>query len=163
MAEKESIDIKIFDRVKLMAGFFLAIFLLLLDRFFKLVFVTGLVSQRFYLIGDVLSMQFVPNYNIAFSLPVSGWPLNLAIIFILVFLMSLWVKFYKQKKQNQAGLTLLIILGAISNLFDRFAYGYVVDYLDVKYFTVLNIADIMIVCGVAALTFFVIREKEDLV
>jgi lipoprotein signal peptidase len=36
------------------------------------------------------------------------------------------------------------MLGALSNALDRLIYGYVIDYLDVLNFTVLNIADILI-------------------
>jgi signal peptidase II len=40
-----------------------------------------------------------------------------------------------------------IIFGAISNILDRLIYGYVIDYLELKYFTVFNLADVMISGG----------------
>jgi signal peptidase II len=40
-----------------------------------------------------------------------------------------------------------IILGAISNFIDRLTYGYVIDYIDVRFFTVLNMADMIITLG----------------
>lgn len=43
---------------------------------------------------------------------------------------------------------MLIALGAISNLIDRMIYGFVIDYFDVRFFSVLNLADIMITLGV---------------
>ena len=58
---------------------------------------------------------------------------------------------------NKIGQKLTIILlttilfGAISNILDRFSYGYVVDYLELKYFTVFNLADMMISGGVIVL------------
>jgi lipoprotein signal peptidase len=47
-----------------------------------------------------------------------------------------------------------IILGATSNLADRFQYGYVIDYFDLKYFTVFNLADVLIVGGTIGLLWF---------
>ncbi|MBU1778489.1 signal peptidase II, partial [Patescibacteria group bacterium] len=44
-----------------------------------------------------------------------------------------------------------IIFGAISNLTDRLEYGYVIDYFSLKYFTIFNLADVMIVIGVFCL------------
>ena len=41
----------------------------------------------------------------------------------------------------------LIIFGAVSNLYDRLKYGFVIDYFDLKYFTIFNIADAMIFFG----------------
>ncbi len=54
----------------------------------------------------------------------------------------------------------LIVLGAGSNLLDRIKYSYVIDYIDLKYFTVFNIADTMISLGVALLLFYELKTKE---
>ena len=54
-------------------------------------------------------------------------------------------------RQSIAVCLFAIIMGAASNLFDRLKYGYVIDYLDLKYFTVFNLADAMIIFGVAIL------------
>ncbi len=40
-----------------------------------------------------------------------------------------------------------MITGAISNIIDRLSYGYVIDYLSLRYFTVFNLADVMISSG----------------
>ena len=42
--------------------------------------------------------------------------------------------------------------GALGNLYDRIAFGYVRDFLDVKFFAIFNVADIFIVLGMIALT-----------
>jgi signal peptidase II len=57
---------------------------------------------------------------------------------------------------------LLIITGALSNFFDRFWYGGVIDFIHVHCgswsFPVFNGADISIVCGVALLLWEFIHE-----
>ncbi len=42
---------------------------------------------------------------------------------------------------------LLILLGGISNVFDRFAYEGVIDYVSIARFATINLADILIVFG----------------
>jgi hypothetical protein len=50
--------------------------------------------------------------------------------------------------------SVLVLIGAISNLYDRLSYSYVIDYLDLKYFTVFNVADAMIVLPVFSILLF---------
>jgi signal peptidase II len=120
-----------------------AIFLIIADRFLK-IFALNKIS--FNLIGDFFTFKFSANYNIAFSLPLSGIFLNILILFIIIILLYYFVFLIFRKKIINYYFGLLI-LGAVSNYFDRIKYGFVIDYFDLKYFTVFNIADIMIVAG----------------
>lgn len=45
----------------------------------------------------------------------------------------------------------ILIFGAILNFTDRIKFGYVVDYFDLKYFTVFNVADVMITTSIVFL------------
>ena len=45
----------------------------------------------------------------------------------------------------------LALSGALGNMIDRFVYGAVVDFLDVRIWPIFNVADIAIVCGVILL------------
>jgi signal peptidase II len=127
----------------LIALFFIA------DRFLK-AFALKLSSQQNYqILDDCLVFGFTPNYNIAFSLPLSGaWllPIISVIIIGLIFITSQTI--YQEKKISKNSIfLLLIIFGAISNAVDRALYGFVVDYLEIKSLTILNLADIMISVG----------------
>ena len=68
----------------------------------------------------------------------------------------------------------LVLAGAIGNLFDRIAYGYVIDMIEVTFieYPVFNLADNMVVIGTALFalyilffdkTIFVTRKKEAVV
>ena len=46
---------------------------------------------------------------------------------------------------------LLIFLGGLSNVFDRFAYGGVIDYVEILGLASINVADIMILGGLVGL------------
>lgn len=57
----------------------------------------------------------------------------------------------------------LVIGGGIGNAIDRFALGYVVDFIDLSFmdFPVFNIADIGVTCGLALfLIGWIVRERH---
>jgi len=153
----------IFEYKKRMAIFItIAIFFILFDRYLKILALNS-GGQYVKLISDWAAFNFIRNYNIAFSLPVTGLKLIFIIILIIIFLSYLLLFYLKKGEQLKFACIFFIILGAISNLADRIAYGYVVDYFDIKYFTVFNFADMMIVSGVAGMLIIYIgldKKKE---
>lgn len=132
-----------------MAWFFsIAIFFVSFDRLFKAMSLQGF---DFNIIGEIFRFSFAKNYFIAFSLPITGMFLIIFILIILIILLIFCLKMYYRGKIVDAGLISILIVGAMSNLFDRLKYGYVIDYLDLDYFTVFNLADVMIVLASAGL------------
>lgn len=136
----------------------LAMFFVVFDRFFKFLAVNGYADGTFRILGDFLKFNFAPNYNIAFSLPISGVFLNFLIVSIIIVLLYELLFSEIRREWLKASLLTFIIFGAISNVLDRLRYGFVVDYLDLKYFTVFNIADVMIVGGVLGII-LIFRKK----
>lgn len=137
-----------FTTKKMTAIFSAVIFFAVLDRLFKVLAVAGL---KLNIIGEILKFNLVKNSYIAFSLPLAGAWLNAAIAAIILLLVYYLIKSWRRGKRAAALSLLAVILGAAGNLFDRLKYGYVVDYLDLKYFTAFNLADVMIVAGVGLL------------
>jgi signal peptidase II len=127
----------------------LAIFFIL-DRLLKGFALTSL-GRSTVLIPQLLSFNFIPNYNIAFSLPLGGNGLSVLIAIIIAGLIFLeW--HYRKELSGQEKIALwAIIVGAVSNLFDRLSYGFVIDYFDCRWFTVFNLADTIITLGAAFL------------
>ena len=138
----------------------LAMFFVVLDRFFKFLAISGYFNKPFFLVRDIFKIDFIPNYNIAFSLPFSGILLNILVILIIIFLLYELLFLAKREEWVKVALLTFVIFGAISNMLDRVKYGFVVDYLDLKYFTVFNIADVMIVGGVLGLILFSIKTRK---
>lgn len=131
---------------KIAAGVAAAIFFVALDRLLKAAALKYPAASL--VLGEFLKFDPVKNQGIAFSLPLAGsWLLVLIVAAIFALIIALVVSI---KKQAYAGACFLlaVILGAASNLFDRLKYGAVIDYLELKYFTVFNLADVMIVAGV---------------
>lgn len=132
------------------------------DRLLKnLALNLGLGESR-SIIGDFLSFRLVFNQNIAFSLPLSGTWLNILITLIVFTLFFIIIQAKIKRTLGKKSLFLLtfILFGAISNLLDRFLYGAVVDYFDLKYFTIFNLADIMISVGTIILIINIINNKK---
>ena len=122
--------------------FFSLIVLFLVDRFFKVLFILRpSLAQR----GGFIDL-FI-NENVAFSLPLNYFILYPLVFLILFFLLWQWLAAFRSKS-ILIWPWALIIIGASSNLIDRLKYGGAIDFINVPYFTVLNIADIYISIGV---------------
>lgn len=131
------------------------------DRYLKNLALSQITETKTTLINNIFFFNFVPNYYMAFSLPFGGRLLiiliGLIIITILIFLIHL-IK--KSKKRLIIIGAFLILLGAISNIYDRLTFGYVIDYLYLKHFTVFNLADVSISFG-AILVLISINKKPS--
>ena len=149
------------DKTKEMIMGMTIIVFFILDRFFKVLAVGYYYESPLALVGDLFKFSFSQNYNIAFSLPVSGWWLNWLIILIILGLSFYFFYIVKKRDCHKALFLLFIVLGAASNLYDRLVYSCVIDYFDLKYFTVFNLADMMIVGGVAGIIFLLIVDRKE--
>ncbi|MDZ7265709.1 MAG: signal peptidase II [candidate division KSB1 bacterium] len=136
-----------------------------LDQITKLI-----VKSRFFLeesmpvLGDVLRFTYIENPGMAFGIRFGGRYFftvfsALATLVILVYLYRI------RRERLPARLSLALILGgAIGNLIDRFAYGQVIDFIDVGLDTlrwpVFNLADSAVSIGMVMLVLLVFFEKE---
>lgn len=162
---------KLISKIKLQniaIAFGIAIFFIA-DRGLK-IFAQHLAPDVYFrLLGDWVLFRFTPNSYISFSIPFSGILLNITIILIIIALiyyifyliLSKKNKSLSRKDRKQTVILLTIILfGAISNIQDRLSYGYVIDFLELRYFTVFNLADIMISAGTLSLIIKTLRSKK---
>jgi lipoprotein signal peptidase len=101
-------------------------------------------------IAKHISSSSFCNKNIAWSLPIVPaifYFVWIAIVTGLIFL------FLKSKIFYQQIFLAIIFSGAISNMIDRIRFGCVVDYIDLKFFPVFNLADVYITLGVIFIIF----------
>ncbi len=106
-------------------------------------------------INEYLSFEFVLNRGISwgmFSSDSEGTFLLIAgaVIALILFLLSFaWDRF---KRDHLIFGELLVLAGAVSNLFDRFMYRGVIDFIVFSYkgwtFPAFNVADMCVVFGV---------------
>ena len=134
------------------------IFFVVIDRFLK-VLAVNLAGRQYDIIGDVFKFSLTKNSYIAFSLPLSGFWLNLIIGLVILILIYYLVRAWTRGESLIAVSLLAVVLGAVSNLFDRLRFGYVIDYFDLKYFTVFNLADALIISGVLGLLYLLNKKR----
>lgn len=139
----------------------IAIFFIL-DRFLKNLALKLAVGESYNLIGDILSFSFAKNPYIAFSLPINPNIINILVVVIIASLtITIFFLIYKQKGFNLSIIILtLILLGAISNMLDRWQYAYVIDYLSIKNISVFNLADAMIFIGFISYIYSINLKKN---
>ena len=140
--------------VALIAGIAGALAMAALDRTLK-VFTISPPAVGGVIVDGWLYFRSVANANLAFGLPFPSAILP-ALSGGVIFVFGWWwvAAVYQRAAISVCALT-FIIAGACSNLIDRVRWGHVVDYIDVPWFTVFNLADVMITFGVGLL---ILRE-----
>ncbi len=130
---------------------YLAVPVIAIDRIAKRLVLELLAPRGVQLaIPGVLSWAFVENTGAAFGMLAGSWILPLATIALLAGLVIWLLRSPDMPDLLRAGLW-LIVGGGLSNLYDRLAYGCVVDFirLDFVRFAVFNPADIFVCVGAA--------------
>lgn len=126
-------------------GIGLSVLGLVADRMLKWFATHSLPPEGVLLVPGVLRLERFANAGIAFSLPLARSAILVATVVIVVAIVrQVWT--HDRTPRGIAALA-LILLGAASNFFDRLAYGFVVDYLRVGPWSLVNLADGMIVAG----------------
>jgi signal peptidase II len=133
---------------------------LVLDQATKLLAVAAL-SQRSVDLG-VLDLRLVRNPGGAFGIP--GFP-GLFILVTVVVLTLVARALPRTDRLSQAAAFGLLTGGALGNVVDRitrapgFPSGHVVDFIDLRWWPVFNLADVGIVVGAASL--FVLLQAAE--
>ncbi|MGD9675554.1 MAG: signal peptidase II [Candidatus Bipolaricaulia bacterium] len=106
------------------------------------------------LVGDVVRLTRVHNTGGAFGIFPSGQAVFLAVsATVAATLLLALVMIRDLKPFLRLGLT-LVFAGAVGNLIDRAAFGYVLDYFEIRGFPVFNVADSCISVGAAFLVVY---------
>ncbi len=145
--------------------FFFILFLFIADRLLKYLSFKG----EFFIIPKFFKFTFFANPHLAFSLPVpQNATIILSILIISILSLYLFIIFYKRQKKlankgsfaslrmtlgdnpkRELALALFaILLGALSNFYDRLAFGFVIDYLYLWPISYFNLADLIIGMGI---------------
>lgn len=115
------------------------------------------------------NLVHVHNYGAAFSFlsDQPGWQrwFLLAVTSIISIVLFVWLTRLQSQQKILALALVLILGGALGNLYDRAAYGYVVDFIDWHYggyhWPAFNIADAGISCGAVLLILDTIINPES--
>ena len=138
----------------------LALSVFLLDFFIKGYLKDNLAFHSIPLIKNFLHITVVFNTGAAFGI-LQGYTTLLMYIGI-IFILTLFIMIGKDKKRGTLDNVSfgLILGGALSNLYDRIVFGFVVDYIDIRIWPVFNISDMCISIGVIILIIKLLRKDE---
>jgi len=134
----------------------LSVLALVLDQGSKLLVDNSMQLFQSIPLMPYFNLTYVRNTGAAFSFlsDAGGWQrwffAGLALLMSIV--IAVWLSRLKQHETLMAAALALVLGGAVGNLIDRLAYGYVIDFLDVYvnswHWPAFNIADSAIVLGV---------------
>jgi signal peptidase II len=134
----------------------LSLLALVLDQGSKLAIAGSMKLYESIQIMPFFKLTYVHNTGAAFSFlsEAGGWQrwffAGLALMISVV--IAVWLTRLKKHETLLAVALALVLGGAVGNLIDRLAYGYVIDFLDVYYeswhWPAFNIADSAITLGV---------------
>jgi signal peptidase II len=161
------ISIKKLDRsqVDIVLSVLTVFLLVFLDRISKIFFSQLLsIGESLPIIPRVLNMTLVHNTGIAFGLFKNQGVVFIIVPVIAIVLLVYNIYYYKTNGEQLSRLYIvafsLILAGAIGNLIDRIAYGYVIDFIDFRIWPVFNFADSAITIGAVIIAVKCIPVKK---
>ena len=140
-----------------------------LDRLLKIYIIkkTEETGSSVVFLSEYLNLQLVWNKGIAFGLLSIDESLYYNLITLFIFIVIIILIYFANKCEGFEKISyILIISGALGNIFDRIYYNAVPDFIDLHindfHWFIFNIADIFISLGILCLIFVEIFFKKDL-
>jgi signal peptidase II len=145
----------------------LAALVIVLDQLSKAVISSHFANGESMAVTSFFNLVLAHNTGAAFSFLSDAGGLQRWLFSIIAVVASVWIVWLLRRHQSQMlfSFALAFILGgALGNLIDRIAYGYVVDFLDFYWgnyhFAAFNLADSAITCGAGLLIWDSFTGKE---
>jgi signal peptidase II len=111
-------------------------------------------------VARVFQLTFITNTGAAFGM----FPQLGTVFMVVAIVVIVAILFFHHHLPTEKGwirLSLGLQLGgAMGNLTDRILYGYVVDFVDIGFWPIFNLADLSIVVGVAILAYHLWDEEH---
>jgi len=119
---------------------------IIVDQITKYLIERNLYGKSIDIIENIFSFTYLENRGAAWGIfSDTNWIL-LILVPVLIFIIGLYLYKISNSKFEKI-LGGLIVGGALGNYIDRLFRGYVVDFLDFKFWPVFNFADVFIVVG----------------
>jgi len=106
----------------------------------------------------VVTIRYITNTGASFGMLQGN---NQAFIWISLIVLGIFMISYDKFSGKSMNWVYLLSAGILSNLVDRIFRGSVVDYIDLGWWPVFNIADSLIVIGVIGLIIQLFREERQ--
>ena len=146
----------------------LSALVIVLDQISKLWIINHFVYGETLAVSSVFNLVLVHNAGAAFSFLSDAGGMQRWLFSAIAIIASGWIVWLLRQHAQQKLFCFalaLILGGALGNLIDRIAYGYVVDFLDfywdTYHFPAFNVADSAITCGAALLLWESFTNKPE--
>ena len=143
---------------KILPSLLLVAFIFILDRTSKyfILELSKSLGQLNIKVTSFLNFNLIWNNGIAFGLLSFKENFYYEVITTMIIIVSLLVLWFAIKSKGYEKMSFLMILGgALGNIFDRIYYSSVIDFIDISYnnyhWFIFNVADIFITIGVIML------------
>lgn len=121
------------------------------------------LSEKINLLWDFVFLQYILNTGIAFSIQVPTLILKTLTIVLIIGIFYYYKtekKIYKNNKILDISFW-LILWWALWNAYERVMYEQVIDFLWVKYFSIMNFADIFISLWAILYIYFIYKNSKN--
>jgi len=114
------------------------------------------------LLGTYLSLTVQRNTGAAFGMFPAATTALIALAAIIIIFIAFWGSQMAQSNRLLAAGLGMALGGAAGNLIDRLRLGYVLDFIDLHFWPVFNVADIGITCGaILVVIALFLRERAN--
>ena len=137
---------------------YIGILIIIIDQVTKYIAKSNLeLNQSIPIIKNFFHITLTTNTGAGFGLLKEN---NSLIAFITVLILGFMLFYYDKlpKKGKEHISIVLIVSGALSNLFDRIFLGHIIDFIDFKIWPIFNMADSCITIGVIYLVFYYMKK-----
>jgi len=145
----------------------LSALIIVLDQASKLWITSHFAYGESLTVLSVFDLVLAHNTGAAFSFLSDAGGMQRWLFSVIAVVASVWIVWLLRRHSAQTLFALalsLILGGALGNLIDRIAYGYVVDFLsfhwDEHYFPAFNLADSAITCGAFLMILDSFKERK---
>ncbi len=128
----------------------------LLDQIIKYIVVA--TNCNISLIPKIFNIMYVQNTGGVYGILEGNNLLFICISLVVLTLLFIFSRVVTKDNKVKKVLWQFIIAGGVGNLIDRIFRGFVVDYVQLKFFGVFNLADAFIVISSVLVIFLEIRE-----
>lgn len=138
------------------ASYLIILCLFAIDIITKYIFTDKKIFENF-----LIGISYAENRGSAFSIFSDVEIYNLLIILLSVMLLIFLIYYLKKYEKNKFYFISLVFLisGLLGNLFDRIVFGYVRDFISLKYLFIFNFADLYLTIGIIFLLYYEFSRK----
>lgn len=115
---------------------------------------------KLLIISKTIPLNYIQNTGAGFGLFKNSVNILIIISFIVI---GMILYYYKKIPENSVSVQIaagLILGGAIGNLIDRIRLGFVIDFIDLKFWPSFNIADSAITIGAIIIIIYLLKKEN---